>query len=90
MRYQALHWITKQLAIVPRPQGGRELDNEMRALRKAGVDIVVSMLEKSEAAEVGLEQERTAAERAGLMFANFPITDRSVPSNVQRFETFPD
>jgi protein-tyrosine phosphatase len=81
-------WVTKQLAIVPRPRGGEWLDDEMLALRKAGVDIVVSMLEKSEAAEVGLEQEAAAAERAGVEFVNFPITDRSVPSNVQRFENF--
>jgi protein-tyrosine phosphatase len=82
------YWVTKQLSIVPRPRGGDWLDDEMLALRKAGVDIVVSMLERAEAAEVGLEQEAAAAERAGLQFVNFPVTDRSVPSNVQRFETF--
>jgi protein-tyrosine phosphatase len=82
------YWINRQLAIIPRPRGGDWLDDEMMALRAAGVDIVVSMLEKAEAAEVGLEQEGAAAERTGLRFVNFPITDRSVPSNVPRFETF--
>jgi protein-tyrosine phosphatase len=82
------YWVTKQLAIVPRPRGGEWLDDEMKALRKAGIDIVVSMLERPEAAELGLDQEGPAAERIGMQFINFAITDRSVPSSVQRFESF--
>jgi protein-tyrosine phosphatase len=82
------YWITTQLAIVPRPRGGDWLDDEMLALREAGIDIAVSMLEESEAAELGLEREGVAARGAGLQFVNFEITDRSVPSNMQRFETF--
>jgi protein tyrosine phosphatase (PTP) superfamily phosphohydrolase (DUF442 family) len=81
-------WATKQLAIVSRPRGGEWLGDEMLALREAGVDIVISMLEKAEAAELGLEQEEASAKRVGLEFVNFPVTDRSVPSNVQRFESF--
>jgi protein-tyrosine phosphatase len=82
------YWINKQLAIVQRPRGGKSLDDEIKALRKSGVDIVVSMLEESEAAELGLDDEEGAAGRAGMQFINFAITDRSVPSNIERFETF--
>jgi predicted protein tyrosine phosphatase len=81
-------WINPKLAIVPRPRGGKSLDDDMAALRKAGIDIVVSMLEESEATELGLENEDAAARKAGLQFVNFAITDRSVPSNIFRFETF--
>jgi protein-tyrosine phosphatase len=81
-------WITPEIAIVPRPRGGDSLDKEMAALRKAGVDILVSMLEPSEATELGLDREEAAARKAGLQFVNFAVTDRSVPSSVARFETF--
>ena len=82
------YWITSALAIVPRPRGGDWLDDEMLALREAGIDVVVSMLEKSEAAEVGLEREEDAARNANLIFVNFAIPDRSVPVNAQQFEAF--
>jgi protein-tyrosine phosphatase len=73
------YWINSQLAIVPRPRGGDWLDDEMSALRQAGVDIIVSMLEEPEAMELGLEREGAAAEQAGLEFINHAIPDRSVP-----------
>jgi hypothetical protein len=82
------YWINPKLAIVPRPRGGDWLDDEMVALRESGIDVVVSMLEESEAAEVGLEREGAAARSAGLTFVNFAIPDRSVPTNVQQFEEF--
>jgi protein-tyrosine phosphatase len=82
------YWITPTLAIVPRPRGGDWLDDEMGALREAGIDVVVSMLEETEAAEVGLEREEAAARGAGLQFVNFVIPDRSVPVSVQEFEAF--
>jgi hypothetical protein len=82
------YWINSKLAIVPRPRGGDWLDDEMVALREAGIDVVVSMLEESEAAEVGLGQEDMAARGAGLSFVNFHIPDRSVPPNAQQFEGF--
>jgi protein-tyrosine phosphatase len=81
------YWITKQLAIVPRPRGGDWLDDEMQALRDAGIDIVVSMLEGPEAKELGLEREEVAATRAGLDFINYPIPDRNVPK-LQEFDNF--
>ena len=82
------YWINTQLAIVPRPRGGDWLDDEMAALRVAGIDIVVSMLENHEARDLGLEDEEVAAERAGLLFANFAIQDRSVPLDKELFESF--
>jgi protein-tyrosine phosphatase len=81
-------WINRQLAIVPRPRGGDWLDDEMLALRDAGIDVVVSMLEGPEAADLNLQQESAAARRAGLQFVNFAIPDRSVPADVHQFEAF--
>ena len=81
-------WITPSLAIIPRPRGGDWLDDEMLALRKAGIHVIVSTLPADEAAELGLEREREAAIGAGLQFLNYPIHDRSVPSRVEDFITF--
>jgi protein-tyrosine phosphatase len=82
------YWVNTQLAIVPRPRGGDWLDDEMVALREAGIDVVVSMLEEDESAELGLRDESAAAQRAGLVFVNFAIPDRSVPSDRRQFDKF--
>jgi protein-tyrosine phosphatase len=82
------YWITPQLAIVPRPRGGDWLDDEMVALREAGIDVVVSMLEENEASELGLQREAVSAEQSGVLFVSFPTSDRSTPSDVSAFEEF--
>ena len=82
------YWITTQLAIVPRPRGDEWLDDEMVALREAGIDVVVSMLEKDEARMLCLEQEAVSAERAGIDFVNFPIPDRGTPLEKGTCEKF--
>jgi protein-tyrosine phosphatase len=82
------YWVNEVLAIVPRPRGGDWVDDEMAALRAAGVGVVVSMLEDSEAAELGLERERDAARTANIEFVSFPIPDRNVPPNAHSFEEF--
>jgi protein-tyrosine phosphatase len=82
------YWINTQLAIVPRPFGGRSLDDEMLALREAGIDIVVSVLQRAEAAAVGLGSEEASATRAGIEFISFPIPDRGVPTNLDQFADF--
>jgi protein-tyrosine phosphatase len=81
------YWVNEQLAIVPRPRGEDWLDDEMAALREEGIDVVVSMLEEEEAAELGLRHEGDAAQRSGMVFVNFPIVDRSVPDKL-KFEQF--
>ena len=81
------YWIDAQLAIVPRPRGGDWLDDEMLAVREAGIDIVVSMLEGTEAKELGLEREEEAAKLAGIAYTSFPIQDRGVP-DLRRFNQF--
>jgi protein-tyrosine phosphatase len=81
------YWINSHLAIVPRPRGKQSLDDDLRALRAAGIDTVVSLLEPYEAKDLGLDREADAAELAGLRFLNFPIPDRSLPANLENFTT---
>ena len=82
------YWITSQLAIVPRPQGDDLLDDEMSALKEAGMDVIVSMLQKDEARKAGLEREASSAQGKGLQFINFPVPDRGVPLDTSSFIEF--
>lgn len=68
-----------QLAIVPRPRGGDWLGDETGAWRDAGIDMVVSLLEPEEEAQLVLEGESAAASASGIDFKPFPIPDRGVP-----------
>ena len=82
-----LFWIPShgpgRLAIALRPRGGDWLDDEARAWRRAGVDVVVSLLEPEEEAQLNLAGERDAAERNDIQFVSFPVVDRGVPSSIQ-------
>jgi protein-tyrosine phosphatase len=62
----------------------------MRSLRHAGVDILVSMLPPQEAAELGLSEEATECEQAGMVYRSFNIEDRQVPTSSRHFGVFVD
>ena len=74
------------MAIVIRPM--TNLRDEMRMLKLGGIDTLVSLLERREAEWLGLEHEGREAERAGIEFLTFPITDTTVPLNLGRFRAF--
>ena len=78
-----LFWIVGpwrgRLAIATRPRGGDWLEDEMSGWRRAGIDVVVSLLEGDEADQLGLSEESKLAEADGMRFISFPIPDRSVP-----------
>ena len=82
-----LFWIVGpwrgRLAIATRPRGGDWLKDELDGLRRAGVDVVVSLLETNEADQLDLVDERQAAEANGIRFISFPIPDRGIPASVQ-------
>lgn len=70
-----------RLGIVPRPRGGDWLDTETRAWRDVGFDVVVSLLEAHEEADLLLEGESASSQASGLTFRPYPIPDRGVPSS---------
>lgn len=80
------YWITPALAIVPRPSGGKRIREDLRAIRDAGVDVLVSMLEVPEIIELGLDQEEMEARRMGIRFINFPVPDHQTPNDEQQFD----
>ena len=75
-----LYWIPGpwrgRLAVAARPRGGDWLEDEA-----AGLNLVISLLENEEAAQLGLVDEKVAAESNGVDFFSFPIPDRGVPAS---------
>jgi protein-tyrosine phosphatase len=81
-----LFWIagpwSGRLAIATRPRGDDWLEDEVSGWRRAGIHVVVSLLESDEAGQLGLSEESRVAEAHGIRFISFPIPDRGVPASV--------
>ena len=69
-----------RLGILPRPRGGDWLPDETAAWSAAGINMVVSLLESEEEADLLLAGEAAAAAR-DIGFRAFPIPDRGVPAS---------
>jgi protein-tyrosine phosphatase len=84
-----IYWVetpgVRSVAIVPRPRGDDWLTDEIKALRRAGIDILVSLLTESEQHELGLTLEAAACEQVGIRYVNFPVVDRGVPTSSRAF-----
>ena len=90
MAYWIETGIPAKLAIMPRPRGGDWLEDEIRALKREGADVLVSLLTPEEDEELALEHERAACSGYGIHFRSFPIPDRQVPSSTEAFLRFLD
>jgi len=77
-----------QLAIVPRPRGGEWLDDEVRVLRDAGFDTLLSLLTNEESKELGVSSEAQATAKYGMEFLSFPIPDLGVPDSTPAIREF--
>lgn len=75
-------WLGR-LAISPRPRGNDWLEDEVRGWKRAGVDVIASLLTAEENADLGLTQEEKFCQAHGLQFFSFPIIDRSIPASRQ-------
>ena len=76
------------LAIVICPPGDGWLKDGLLHIRRNGVETLVSLLEKKEAAMLGLAKEGALAREAGMQFLTYPIPDVHVPPNVSTFRWF--
>lgn len=70
-----------RLGIMLRPRGGDWLADETRSLREAGIDRMVSLLERDEEAQLDLAGEAAAAAANGVEFTSFPVPDRGIPGS---------
>ena len=68
-----------QLSTMAKPRGGEWLPEEMAALTRHGVTVLVCALTRPELEETRLTSEPDAARHAGLRFIPLPIPDRGVP-----------
>ena len=84
-----VYWIEgpwrSRLAIVPRPRGGDWLEDEVRAWRAAGIDVIVSLLQDEEAEELDIGQEAQRCNENGIEYTAFPVADRGVPESPRTF-----
>lgn len=82
-----LHWIEIQaagrIAIVARPRADEWLETEISAWKNSGVDVVVSLLEREEVSELGLQRETGLCRSQEIDFISFPIPDRGLPEPEQ-------
>jgi protein-tyrosine phosphatase len=83
-----IYWIDEKLAIMPRPRGNEWIGDEIISLKNFGVDILVSLLEYSEISELELIDEEDCCGSYGIIFLNFPITDRDVPKSFDETHNF--
>jgi hypothetical protein len=72
-----IHWIDGPwpgvLGLAPRPRGGDWLMDEMAEWRRAGVDVVLSLLTPGEERELDLDLEARRAAEQGMTFLSLPI-----------------
>jgi protein-tyrosine phosphatase len=76
------------LAIVLCPPGGRGLRDELLAMKRGGIETLVSLLEQDEAHLLGLSEEGRLAQQAGMQFLSYPIPDAHLPQSATFFRTF--
>ena len=89
-----IHWVARlephRLGLMARPRGGEDLRAEVEAWRRAGVDVVVSLLEDSEVRELGLREQPALCAEHGVEFLSFPIPDRGTPASARDLRAFVD
>ena len=80
-----IHWIetptSGRLGTMARPRGGDWLSDEIAALKRRSVDVLVSALRDDELLELDLTCEANLCQGAGLTFTSFPIEDRGLPTS---------
>ncbi len=68
-----------RLAVCSRPRSGSWLEDDIRALRTAGFDLLVSALTPEEVSRLELETVPQLCSEFGVEFVHFPIGNLMVP-----------
>ena len=55
------------------------LESDLLALKNVGIDKILSLLEEAESQQLGLHNQQSLTENAGMEFQRFPIPDYGVP-----------
>lgn len=88
-----IYWLHKfdnssQLGIMSRPRGYGWLEEDLLSARKQGANVIVSLLEKDEICELGLQQQPALCAKHNITYLHFPIADRSIPDQDKSFQHF--
>jgi len=83
MTRKELYWLDGpwrgKLAMAARPRGGDWLKDDIANWKRAGIDMVLSLLTPDEEKDLDLRDEAGEAKTQGMEFASFPIPDRQIP-----------
>ncbi|MHC4605864.1 MAG: protein-tyrosine phosphatase family protein [Planctomycetota bacterium] len=86
MVWQQVFWVENEtqgrLGVMPCPNGGAFLEQEILAMREDGLDVLVSLLTESETNDFGLAEEAGICARFGVEFLSHPVADGEVPASV--------
>jgi protein-tyrosine phosphatase len=89
-----VYWIADihpiRLAIMPRPRSGDWLPDEIDEWVRQRIGAVVSLIERHEVVELGLQTEAALCAQRGIEFLSFPIADRGTPSSVRDVDLLVD
>ena len=83
-----IYWITENIAIMPHPRGNDWLEDEIISYKNFGVDVVVSLLERSETYDLDIVEEEFWCNEKGVIFLNLPIADRQTPEYFEQTLNF--
>ncbi|MEO0470166.1 MAG: dual specificity protein phosphatase family protein [Bacteroidota bacterium] len=85
MPFTSVYWITEyehsRIGTMARPRGGDWLKDELTALQKEGVGLVVCLLDADEIEELGLMEERMLCYDLDMDYMRFSIPDFDVPES---------
>ena len=73
------------LAITTRPRGGDWLEDDIAALARDGIRVLVSMLREDEERELVLEHEAAACSQCQIEFVSIPVPDLGAPADGEAF-----
>ncbi len=87
--FSTIYWVYKpqkgSLGTMARPRGYDWLEDEIKALKRQSVDILVSGLTIEETYSLGLKLQPQTCLEQGIKFINYPIEDRQLPDSTKRF-----
>lgn len=88
-----IYWLhnfenVSRLGIMARPRGNEWLEEDILSLKRQGVQIIISLLDRNEIYELSLEKESELCSKHGIEYINFPIVDRNVPKPDFVFHNF--
>src|SRR5262249_23587726 len=83
--HSQIYWVglaaPGRLATMACPRAGDWLADEVAGWKAAGLDTVISLLEREEEDDLALRQESTLCRGLGLDFVSFPIVDYGLPAS---------